>query len=117
MTPHPAALWAARTPLPPHHVDCVTAIMLKILDGKCKMAPQEKAALAAVYQVVKDQPGERLEASLHPLIARALAAPEPALLEIIYEQRVLAETRISRPVMKGFKAWLREEGVIGGDAA
>lgn len=30
----------------------------------------------------------------------------------VYETRVLAETMISRPVMKGFKARLRRDGVL-----
>jgi len=32
--------------------------------------------------------------------------------EHIYEQRVPAETMISRPVMKGFKAMIRAEGLF-----
>jgi hypothetical protein len=39
---------------------------------------------------------------------------EPELREQVYEQRVLAETMISRPVMKGFKALLRERGLFAG---
>jgi hypothetical protein len=31
---------------------------------------------------------------------------------IIYEQRLLAETMLSRPVMKGFKAMIREQGLF-----
>jgi len=30
----------------------------------------------------------------------------------IYEKRVLAETMISRPVMKGFKAMIRQQGLL-----
>ena len=29
--------WVLEHPLSPAHVDCATAVMLKILDGKCKM--------------------------------------------------------------------------------
>jgi hypothetical protein len=29
-----------------------------------------------------------------------------------YEQRLLAETAISRPVMKQFKAFIREQGLL-----
>ena len=32
----------------------------------------------------------------------------------IYERRVLAETAISRPVMKAFKAMIRAEGLFAG---
>jgi hypothetical protein len=34
------------------------------------------------------------------------------LVERIYEQRLLAETMISRPVMKAYKAMLRASGVL-----
>lgn len=115
-TAHPAAAWAARTVFGPEQIDCTTAVMLKILDGKCRMFEAEKQAVAAVYAVVRDQPGARLDAAVHALIAQAQAAPgDPALVEAVYERRVLAETAISRPVMKAYKAWLRAEGVIGGE--
>lgn len=115
--PHPAAAWALRTPLEPIQVDCVTAIMLKILDGKCKMDAAEKAAVAAIYAAIQPCPGKLLDPAVHGLIARAGVTPDASLVDEIYEQRVLAETMISRPVMKGFKAWLRAEGMIGAGAA
>ena len=34
------------------------------------------------------------------------------MVERIYEQRLLAETAISRPVMKAYKAMLRTAGVL-----
>jgi hypothetical protein len=116
-TSHSAATWALRTRLEPIHVDCVTAIMLKILDGKCKMASAEKEAVAAIYHAIGPRPGQLLDPAVHGLIARALARRDEALVEEIYEQRVLAETMISRPVMKGFKVLLREAGVIGEGAS
>ena len=51
--PHPAAVWAQTAPLDPLQIDCVTAVMLKILDNKCKMLPEQQMALMAVYGVVK----------------------------------------------------------------
>jgi hypothetical protein len=114
--PHPAAAWALCTHLAPIQVDCITAIMLKILDGKCKMDAAEKQAVAAIYHAIQPRPGQLLNPAVHALIARALARLDEHLVEEIYEQRVLAETMISRPVMKGFKALLREAGIIGGGA-
>lgn len=115
---HPAAAWAARTVFDAVQIDCTTAVMLKILDGKCRMFEAEKRAVAAVYAVVHDQPGRLLDAGVHALIRQAQAAPaDTALRERVYEQRVLAETAISRPVMKAYKAWLRAEGVIGDEVA
>lgn len=108
--------WAANTALEPVHLDCVTAIMLKILDGKCKMGQREKDAIVEVYNVVKTRPGKLLGQPIHALIAAALQDMDEAMVERVYEQRLYAETMISRPVMKGFKAGLRAEGILGGDS-
>ncbi len=103
------------SPLPdfrPIEVDCATAVMLKILDGKCKMAPDEKEIMAALYDALKARPGEVLDFSLRQTIAQARENLNASKKMEIYELRVLAETQISRPVMKGFKARLREVGVL-----
>lgn len=110
---HPAVTWAQNTTLSGLHVDCVTTIMLKIIDGKCKMSTEGKDAIEKVYDVIKAQPGKLLDESLHQLINTARSACTDAILEEVYEQRLMAETMISRPVMKGFKAMLRADGVIG----
>lgn len=106
------ARWLATHPLSPAHVDCATAVMLKILDGKCKMRPTEKTLMALLYDQVRARPGALLGAAEHALIAEARASLDEAMRLRVYEQRVLAETRISRPVMKGFKAMLREQGLL-----
>jgi hypothetical protein len=109
---HPAAQWAHATPLEPAHLDCVTAIMLKILDGKCKMGEAEKSALTAVYDVVRDRAGQSLGGEVHALIAQARQGSSPTLAEAIHAWRVRAETAIPKPVMKGFKQLLRTSLVI-----
>lgn len=104
---HPATHWARATPFEPAHLDCVTAIMLKILDGKCRMAEAEKTALTAVYDVVRERPGQGLGDAVHALIAQARQGANPALADAIHTWRVRAETQIPKPVMKGFKQLLR----------
>lgn len=104
---HPAARWARATLFEPAHLDCVTAIMLKILDAKCKMGGPEKTALAAVYDVVKDRPGQGLGDEVHALIAAARQGADAALAERIHTWREQAEAHIPKPVMKGFKQLLR----------
>jgi len=103
--PHPAVRWARQTVFEPVHLDCVTAIMLKILDGKCKMAAVDQAALAAIYDAVKDRPGQGLAQAVHAAIAGARAAPDSD--SDIHDWRVRAEAHIAKPVMKAFKQWLR----------
>lgn len=112
-TVHPAQAWAESRDWEPLHIDCTTAVMLKILDGKCKMNDREKAVMAVVYDAVKHHPGKLLDGDVHGLIALARSEPSDALLMQVYEQRLLAETMIARPAMKAFKAMLRQQGIIG----
>jgi hypothetical protein len=104
--------WAAAHPLEPAHVDCATAVMLKILDGKCKMPDDEKPLMAALYRAVKHRPGLRLAPEVHARIAALPPLLDDAAREQVYGERVLAETMISRPVMKAFKGMLRAEGLL-----
>ncbi|WP_138464838.1 hypothetical protein [Poseidonocella sp. HB161398] len=104
--------WAERSPLCPAHVDCAIAVALKVLDGKCKMPPHEAAIMMALYDAVRHLPAAKLGRDSHEMIARARAETVEHVRMDVYEARVLAETRISRPVMKQFKAMLRAEGVL-----
>jgi hypothetical protein len=106
--------WVQTHPLSPIQVDCATTVMLKILDGKCKMREAEKRLMEILYDEVKTLPGQLLDAALHSLIASARNNSDEALKNIVYEQRLLAETAISRPVMKSFKAMIRQEGLLDG---
>lgn len=98
--------------LSPVELDCAIAVMLKILDGKCKMPPHEAQIMAGLYDRVRARPALHLGTAEHGMIATARAEPGPRYRAEIYEARVLAETRISRPVMKGFKAKLRSGGIL-----
>lgn len=106
--------WVQAHPLSPIQVDCATTVMLKILDGKCKMREAEKRVMEQLYDAVKTLPGQLLEPALHDLIASAREQAEEGLKNLVYEKRLLAETTISRPVMKGFKAMIRQEGLLDG---
>ena len=109
---HPAAEWAAQTDFSPIHIDCTTAVVLKILDGKCKMLPGEMAAVMAVYDVVKDRPNLLFEATVHAAITQARSQAHRQQPSAIHALRREAEARIPKPVMKAYKALLRE-GLFG----
>lgn len=104
--PHPAALWARETAFEPAQLDCVAAIMLKVLDGKCKMGEADKTAITAVYDVVKGRPGSLLEAEVHELIAAARRDMDADRSAQVHAWRVRAEGLIPKPTMKEFKAML-----------
>ena len=108
--------WARAASLNPIELDCVTAVQLKILDGKCKMNPEEKAVMARIYAVTRTRPGKLLGEDIHRLIAEAQLDTDDAMRMRVYEQRLYAETMIGRPTMKAFKAMLRAEGLIGNTA-
>lgn len=113
MTRATIASWASRHIVDPIEIDCVVTLMLKILDGKCKMNDADKNVAIALYDAVGRRPGNRLDAaSCHALIEEARTACDEALRMRIYEQRLLAETMLSRPVMKAFKSRLREAGIL-----
>jgi hypothetical protein len=113
MTKDHVTRWVQDHPLSPIHVDCAVTVMLKILDGKCKMRGAEKQVMELLYDEVKNQPGQLLDPALQSLITKARENLDDAMKNNIYEKRLLAETTLSRPVMKGFKAMIRQEGLLG----
>lgn len=104
--------WLSHVVLQAPEVDCVNAVMLKILDGKCKMPADEKRVMAELYRQLDGRCGPLLDSEAHRLIAAAGEHPPEAMRSRIYEQRVLAETRIARPTMKAFKAMIRRTGLL-----
>jgi hypothetical protein len=109
---HPAAEWAAEQNFSSVEVDCTTTVVLKILDNKCKMLPGEKAAIMEIYDVVRTVPGALFDAAAHQSIDQARQQADASVLERIHQLRVYAEQKIPKPVMKKYKARLRE-GLFG----
>ena len=104
--------WAMAWQFESIHIDCATALMLKILDGKCKMNEEEKQVMAVIYDVIKDKTGSLLDHRVHQLIELARIELSEQIVEKVYEQRLYAEQMISRPVMKAYKAMLRQQGIL-----
>ena len=78
-----------------------------------QMRPTEKVVMTLLYDQIKTKPGQLLTEELHSLIAVTRNRSEDdALTMLVYEKRLLAETAISRPVMKQFKAFIRETGLL-----
>lgn len=109
---HPAAQWALETGFDPVQVDCTTAVVLKILDGKCKMLPGEMAAVMAIYDAVRQRPARLFDNGTHRTIDMARAHPDRVTATVVHELRIHAEASIPKPVMKAFKAMLRQ-GLFG----
>ncbi|MCU7925364.1 MAG: hypothetical protein KZQ97_02850 [Candidatus Thiodiazotropha sp. (ex Dulcina madagascariensis)] len=106
--PHPAAVWAETVSLDPLQVDCVTAVMLTILDNQCKMGLEEQIALMAVYSVVRCRGGLIFDQAVHQTIERAQALNDHQMTDKIHELHLFAENAIPRQVMRYFMRFLRE---------
>jgi hypothetical protein len=106
--PHPAAVWAQNAHLNVLQVDCVTAVVLKILDNKCKMNLEEQLAMLAIYRQLRDRQGAMFDEGVHRTIEHALRVSDVRVSRQIHEYRLYAESAIPKPVMKYFKQYLRE---------
>lgn len=103
--------WAEQSALSPLQRDCVTAVALKVLDKKCKMPAGQQEAMLAIYEVLDHQPGGLFGQEVHDCIEQALqhqSIPADTAAQI-HRFRLEAEEKIHKPVMKAFKAKLREE--------
>lgn len=108
---HPAAEWAAQTEFTTTDVDCTITVVLKILDGKCKMLPGEKAAIFEIYDVVRGDESFIFDYDVRRVIDQA-RQQDATVMDRIHELRVFAEASIPKPVMKKYKAMLRD-GLFG----
>ncbi|MES9990745.1 MAG: hypothetical protein ABW098_02255 [Candidatus Thiodiazotropha sp.] len=106
--PHPAAVWADTISLDPLQVDCVTSLMLSILDNQCEMGLEEQVAVMAVYSVVKHRNGAALEKGVHQAIERAQHLSDQYSTDEIHRLRLRAERLIPRQFMCHFKRFLHD---------
>ena len=104
---HPAAAWAAGQAFSAIELDCTTTVVLKILDGKCKMLPGEKAAIMEIYDAVIADDGDLFGPDDLNAINTARNRATDEIMQRIHALRVYAEAIIPKPVMKQYKARLR----------
>ena len=72
-------------------------------------APEgEKTAVMHVYDVVKDNSGKLFDDDTHRCIEQSRQGGSDLVANKIHELRVYAEANIPKPVMKAYKAVLRE---------
>ncbi|MGD2117348.1 MAG: hypothetical protein PVG66_03250 [Chromatiales bacterium] len=100
-----AARWARSQRFDALQLDCITAVVLKILDRKCKMDADRQAAVIAVYGVCCQMQGKLFDDSDHALIQAALQK-QAVDRDAIHARRLYGEAQIPKPTMKAFKQWL-----------
>lgn len=94
-------------------IDCVIAVALKILDGKCKMAHAEQKTMLALYDSIRHRQGDIFHGEdIHNDIHQARFRMDSTLSEKIHASRIYAEKNIPKKVMKNFKKKLRQSGTL-----
>jgi len=91
--------------------DCITAVVLKVLDAKCKMPSFQQEAVLAVYDTLDVYSDGLFGPDVHQAIQQALSSRhiEKSLGDQIHKFRLDAEANIAKLVMKAFKARLQSE--------
>ncbi len=100
------AEWASATDFTLQQVDCLIALMLKILDGKCQMDADTQASVRVIYAHAHRQRSQLFDPGIHEFIERVFDEPDLLSLRHVHELRVYAESAIAKSVMKGFKQFL-----------
>jgi len=98
--------WAGSNDFNLQQVDCLIALMLKILDGKCKMDADTQAIVQLIYQQAHRNRSHLFDERIHGFIDRAFEQPDLLVLRHVHALRRYAEDVIPRTVMKGFKQYL-----------
>lgn len=112
--PEIVPVWSDTLEFTSSEVDCILALMLKILDGKCKMLRHEQRIIYALYNKVNNRSGEILGEEIRKTIDSAHKSRNKDLADRIHIYRLLAEQEIPRTTMKQFKKMLRCEGILPG---
>ena len=98
---------ALKPPQPPvfdaQQLDCLTAIMLKILDHKCKMDVEVQQLAIDLYRQADKRASLLFDMAIHPFIEKVLVEPDIVSLKHVHEMRLFVESAIPRMVMKQFK--------------
>ena len=108
ITPEQIVIWTNNSRFTASDIDCTTAVVLKILDQKCKMESTDKHAVVMLYDRIKTQAGDCIDPEVHKVIATARMAPTDEVMLNIHKLRVHAESLIAKPVMKAYKQMLRQ---------
>jgi hypothetical protein len=98
--------WALPPRLDFWQMDCLTTIMLNILDENCAMDSASKDHIIEIYTAMEKTESTLFDQGIHVLISRVLEKPELLLLRHVHELRLYAESAIPKSRMNQFKQYL-----------
>ena len=101
--PDVVAIWASKIRFNSRQLDCLTTLMLKILDGKCKMEQSVQDLVVVIYQSTVKEHVELFDPAVHEFIWEVRKQRNPVTSRQLHELRLYAEQAIPQLVMKQFK--------------
>ncbi len=72
--------WAMQQKFDAQHLDCMTAVMLKILDRKCKMNAEVQQSFIDLYRLIEKKESQIFDLEIHSFIDQAFKQPDQLLL-------------------------------------
>lgn len=94
------------------YIDCTITVALKIIDNSCKMHDYEKSLFLALYDALIPQKSEFFTEDVFEIISYSRKIPNKERFSIIKVLREDAMKMITRPKMKAFKAFIRQQVLI-----
>ena len=98
--------WCEHSSFSAVQLDCLTSLMLKILDDKCQMDEMHQDVIKAMYSITGERVGVLFDPNIHLFIQQVLQESTPVYDLHIHELRLYAESAISQQEMKSFKQFL-----------
>jgi len=95
--------------LTPFYQDCAITVALKIADDSCKMDAYEKSLFVALYDAITRKQSDFFDATVFDTISSARETPSAQIFSQVKSLREDAMEMITRPKMKAFKAFIRQE--------
>lgn len=91
------------------HRDCAITVALKIADDSCKMDEYERSIFMKLYNALDSDDTEFFEKTVFSVISQAQKSPSAQIYSQIKTLREAAMEMITRPKMKAFKAFVRQQ--------
>ncbi len=95
--------------LDPMQNECMITLALKIVDDSCKMDDYERGVFMQVYDAMPHYHSDFFEPDIFDLITETRHSPTAMLFAKIKPFRQAGMEYVSRPAMKSFKAYVRQE--------
>lgn len=87
-------------------LDCLTALMLGIIDGHCHLDPQQQQAIVTIYSVTGARPGNLFDPQIYRFIECTLQHRDALSLKQVHQLRQYADATLPQAAIKACEQML-----------